>query len=181
MKQSRPHTKVTVIFQDEARFGQQGTLTRVWAPRGSRPTVLRQNGRESVWVFAAVEPSTGWTTTMVSSTADIRSMQLFVDRVAAGLEHREHAVMVLDRAGWHTSRKLRWPKRITPLFLPPYSPELNPVERLWHWLRQHCWSNRCFDTKEDLIIEALEGAWSLDWETIRSVCRAAWIVPEDQL
>lgn len=181
MKRNRPRTKVTVLFQDEARFGQQGTLTRVWAPRGSRPTVLRQNGRESVWVFAAVEPSTGWTTTMVSSTADVCSMQLFLDRVAAGLRRGEHAVMVLDRAGWHTSQKLRWPKRITPLFLPPYSPELNPVERLWLWLRQHCWSNRCFDTREDLIIEALEGAWSLDWNTIRSVCRAAWIVPEDQL
>ena len=108
-------------------------------------------------------------------------MRRFLDRSPDGLERREHAVMLLDRAGWHTSRTLRWPKRIVPRFLPPYSPDLNPVERRWLWLRQHCWRNRCFDTKSDLIIEALEGAWSLDWHTIRSVRRASWIVPGDQL
>ncbi|HMN97260.1 MAG TPA: transposase [Phycisphaerales bacterium] len=74
-----------------------------------------------------------------------------------GLERREHAVMVLDRAGWNTSRTLRRPKRITPIVLPPHSPELNRVERVWPWLHRHCWSDGCLEAKHDLIIEALGG------------------------
>lgn len=170
-----------MLFQDEARFGQQGTLTHVWARRGSRPTVTRQNGRKSVWVFAAVEPATGWSTAMVSRSANTEAMQVFLDIVASKLGPREHAVMVLDGAGWHTSKGLRWPPRITPLHLPPYSPELNCVERMWLWLREHQWGNRCYATEDDLIRAAFEGHRALDRATIRSVCRSAWITPEDQL
>jgi len=106
-------------LQDEARFGQQGTLTAVWALEGSRPTGVRQHGRKSIWVLAAVEPATGWS----------KMTQAILDAAARRLSRREHAVMILDGAGWHGSPKLRWPRRITPLFLPPYSPELNPVEQ----------------------------------------------------
>jgi hypothetical protein len=72
------------------------------------------------------------------------TMQSFLAAPASKLRRRADAVMILDGAGWHCAHKLRWPRRITPLFLPPYSPELNPVERLWHWLREHHWSNRAY-------------------------------------
>jgi hypothetical protein len=115
----RPRTKVRVWFQDEARFGQQGTLTAVWAIKGSRPTVVRQNGRKSIWVFAAVEPATGWSLAMPFRDVNTATMQAFLDAAARKLRRREHAVMILDGAGWHSAHKLRWPRRITPLFLPP--------------------------------------------------------------
>jgi len=67
---------------------------------------------------------------------------------------RQHAVMVLDRAGWHTAKQLNWPRRITPLFLPPYSPELNPAERLWLWSRERHWSNRVYPDEQSLFREA---------------------------
>lgn len=178
MRRERPRTKVRVLFQDEGRFGQQGTLTHVWARRGSRPTVVRQNGRKSVWVFAAVEPATGWSKAMVSRSANTEAMQVFLDIVAAELGPREHAVMVLDGAGWHRAKGLRWPKCITPLYLPPYSPELNCVERLWLWLREHHWSNRCYATEDDLVIAAHKAHREMDRATVRSVCRTAWLTPE---
>lgn len=179
MRSERPRTKLRVLFQDEARFGQQGTLTRVWARRGSRPTVVRQNGRKSVWVFGAVEPATGWSYAMISRHADTDAMQVFLDVVSAKIGRREHTVMVLDGAGWHRSKALRWPRNITPLYLPPYSPELNCVERLWLWLREHHWSNRCYETEHDLVVAAIKAHGSLDRATIRSVCRTAWLTPED--
>ncbi|MBX3373172.1 MAG: IS630 family transposase [Phycisphaeraceae bacterium] len=181
MQDARPRTRLRVLFQDEARFGQQGTLTTVWAPAGSRPTVIRQNGRRSIWVFAAVEPASGWSMAMVARHANTESMQTFLDRTASHIRPREHAVMILDGAGWHCSKELRWPKRITPLFLPPYSPELNPVERLWLWFRNNDWSNRVFEDEEALIAAARESHRRLTRARVRSVCRASWITPEEHL
>lgn len=129
VRASRPRTKVRVWFQDEARFGQQGTLTSVWAAKGSRPTVVRQNGRKSIWVFGIVDPATGWSMVSPHREANTATMQKFLHAAAKKLGTRQHAVMVLDRAEWHTAKQLKWPRRITPLFLPPYSPELNPAVR----------------------------------------------------
>ena len=86
-----------------------------------------------------------------------QTTQAFLDAAARRLRRREHAVMILDGAGWHRSHKLRWPRRITPLFLPPYPPELNPVERLWHWFREHHWSNRTYADEQALVAEAIRG------------------------
>ena len=179
VRASRPRTKVRVWFQDEARFGQQGTLTAVWAIKGSRPTVVRQNGRKSIWVFAAVEPATGWSLAMPFRDVNTATMQAFLDAAASKLHRREHAVMILDGAGWHSAHKLRWPRRITPLFLPPYSPELNPVERLWHWLREQHWSNRTYADEQALVEEAIRSHRALRGKDIRSICRTRWITPED--
>lgn len=79
LQAAKPRTRVRVLFQDEARFGQQGTLSTVWAPTGSRPSVIRQNGRKSIWVFAAVEPETGWSMATTFRDANTESMQAFLD------------------------------------------------------------------------------------------------------
>ncbi len=81
-------------------------------------------------------------------------MQQFLNAAAKKLGPRQHAVMVLDKAEWHTAKQLKWPRRITPLFLPPYSPELNPAERLWLWFRERHWSNRVYPDEPSLIHEA---------------------------
>ena len=107
--------------------------------------------------------------------------QAFLDAAAKRLRRREHAVMILDGAGWHCSHKLRWPRRITPLFLPPYSPELNPVERLWHWFREHHWSNRTYADEQALVAEAIRSHRTLRRKDIRSICRVGWVTPEDQV
>jgi transposase len=84
-------------------------------------------------------------------------------------------VLVLDRAGWHLSKALQIPENITLLHLPPYSPQLNPVERLWAYLRSHYLSNRLYQDYNDLL-QACAKAWNqLTSEQLSSICRTEWI------
>lgn len=86
-----------------------------------------------------------------------------------------HIVLVLDRAGWHRSKALQVPENITLLHLPAYSPELNPVERLWAYARSHYLSNRVYHDYDDLF-HACGIAWNqLTPEQLRSTCRTEWI------
>lgn len=85
-------------------------------------------------------------------------MQLHIDKIALNVTRGAHAVLLLDRAGWHIAGDLNWPKNITPILLPSRSPELNPVENVWQHLRANYLSNRVFETYED-IIDAACGAW----------------------
>jgi len=86
-----------------------------------------------------------------------------------------HAAVILDRAGWHRSQGLLVPGNITLLELPPYSPELNPVEPVWHYLRSHWLANSVFRSLAD-IMDACEMAWNrfaTDHGLIRSLCAVA--------
>ena len=80
-------------------------------------------------------------------------MQLHLDEISRNVAEGAHAVLLLDRAGWHTTRKLDVPDNITPIFLPSRAPELNPVENVWHYLRQNWLSNTVFENY-DAIIDA---------------------------
>ena len=96
-------------------------------------------------------------------------MIAFLAPFAATLAKDEHAVLVLDRAGWHTAKRLVIPSDVTLVWLPPYSPQLNPVERLWLFLRERHLSHRLLDTY-DAVVDALCRAWNaLTAERIRSL------------
>jgi transposase len=159
-------------YQDEARFGQHGTLTRVWAKVGTRPPAIRQTQYEYLYVFTAVCPATGDACGLISPHVNTGVMNAFLDPFSRELPAGVHAVMVLDRAGWHTSRTLVVPANVTLVPLPPKSPELNPAENLWHYLRSHHWSNRPYPTWADLKAAAVD-AWRrvcLVPDLIRTVC-----------
>jgi len=81
-----------------------------------------------------------------------------IDEIALHVARDAHAMLLLDRAGWHTTGNLRWPKNITPILLPSRSPELNPVEQAWQFLRANYLSNRVFETYDE-IIDAACDAW----------------------
>jgi transposase len=103
------------------------------------------------------------------------AMNEFLRRFAATLPGDEHAVMLLDGAGWHTGRDLAVPHNVTLLHLPPYSPELNPVERVWLYLRERHLSHRLHEGYT-AIIEAVCDAWrKLTPKRLRSLCRYPWI------
>jgi len=160
---------------DQARIGQQGTLTRVWARTGSRPTAVKQTEYEWVYLWAAVEPMTGQSVAMITPTVDTALMNQFLQGLSGTLHANEHAVLVLDQAGWHLAKTLVVPPNITLLHLPPYSPELNPTERLWAWMRSHYLANRVYRDYRELL-QATDQAWcQLDAQTIKSVCRCPWI------
>ena len=85
-------------------------------------------------------------------------MQLHVHEISRNVQRGAHAVLLLDRAGWHTTEKLIVPRNMTLIFLPSRAPELNPVENVWQYLRQNWLSNRVFDGY-DAIIDAACQAW----------------------
>jgi transposase len=108
--------------------------------------------------------------------ADTEAMQLHLDEISRAVARGAHAVLLLDRAGWHTSGRLAVPKNISLVFLPSRAPELNPVENVWHYLRQNWLSNRVFETY-DAILDAACEAWRnllANPSTITSVGHREW-------
>ena len=109
--------------------------------------------------------------------ANTEAMQEFLDRFAATIAADEHVVMVLDQAGWHRSGALRVPAEMTLVALPPYSPELNPVERLWLYLKERFLSHR-LHADYDAIVDAACRAWNrltAEVGRITSLCSYPWI------
>ena len=163
-------------FQDEARFGQQGTITRVWAKKGSRPRAVRQTKYEWLYVVGAVCPETGESVGLLSPTIDSDVVNVFLKQFPAEVSQDVHILMLWDQAGFHTSKKLKIPDNVTIVPLPPYSPELNPVENLWHYFRSHYWANRIYTDYNALRLAAVD-AWqkaALDKEIVKSVCFAEY-------
>ena len=177
-----PHGgRVRTFFMDEARLGQQGTLTRVWARTGSRPTAVKQARYEWVYLYAAVEPATGESVALLAPNVDTGTFNVFLSMLAAEVRPDEHAVLVMDRAGWHRSKALRLPDCVTVLLLPPYSPELNPVENLWHHLRSHHLSNRAYDDYDHLVDAGTEAWRRLTPAVLKSVCGCPYLERAGQL
>lgn len=163
---------------DEARFGQQGTLTRMWAPRGSRPTAVKQTRYEWVYLYAAVEPTTGTSVALQAPHVNTGTMSVFLRMLSQELGPNDHAVLIMDQAGWHKSRKLAMPDNITILLLPPYSPELNPIERLWAYLRSHYLANRTYDDYQHLLDAGADAWQQLTPELLRTVCACDYLPRE---
>jgi transposase len=175
VKAEHPGKRIRWFVQDEARIGQQGTMTRVWARTGSRPSAVRQTEYEWVYLWAAAEPATGQSIAMITPTVNTDLMNRFLSGLSDELAADEHTVLALDNAGWHVANALKIPDNVTLLPLPAYSPELNPAERLWLWLRSHELSNRIYDDYDDLLRET-DRAWlALDAGTIKSICACSWI------
>ncbi len=168
-------TRVEVWFQDEARIGQKNSLTRVWGQTGSRPAAPKHLGFASAYVFGAVCPSEGKAAALIMPVCNTVAMNHHLREISSQVADDAHAVVILDGAGWHRSQGLVVPSNVTLLELPPYSPELNPVERVWHYLRSHWLANSVFRSLAD-IMDACETAWqrfAADPGLIRSLCAVA--------
>ena len=163
MKQALPARArgkpLEVWFQDEARIGQKGTLTRIWAGLGSRPRGPRDSRYKWAYIFAAVcsERATG--AALVMPYANTEAMNLHLQEISRAVAPGAHAALVFDGAGWHTSPALEPPDNITPIRLPPYAPELNPNENIWEYMRKNYLALRVVDDY-DAIVEACCKAWN---------------------
>lgn len=131
----------------------------MWWKRGQRPPGLCDKRFTFAYIFAAVEPGTDNAFALVMPHADTETMQEFLDRLSATIGEDEHVAMMLDRAGWHEANDLVAPANITLVPLPSYSPELNPVERLWLHLKERFLSHRLLDDY-DAIVDAACDAWN---------------------
>ncbi len=167
---------IELWFQDEARIGQKNGLVRQWARRGTRPRQPADQRYESAYLFGAICPARGVGAALAMPFADTNAMQAHLDEIAMTVARGAHAVLLLDRAGWHTTAKLAVPVNITVIFLPSRAPELNPVENVWQYLRANWLSNRVFDTYDD-IIDAACDAWNrliAQPKTITSIGMRDW-------
>ena len=146
-----------VSCKDEARIGQKNGLVRQWGPAWNAPQTADQR-YDNAYLFGAICPARGVGAALALPYADTNMMQLHLDEISRNVAEGAHAVLLLDRAGWHTMGKLDVPKNITPIFLPSRAPELNPVENVWQYLRQNWLSNTVFENY-DAIVDAACDAW----------------------
>ena len=155
----RGGTVIEIWFADEARVGQKNKLTRRWARRGSRPSAAKDQRTASVYIFGAICPALGKGAGLVLPRCTTEGMARQLAEISRGVAPGAHGLVLVDRAGWHLSRRLVVPENLTLLLLPPRSPELNPVENVWQFLRDNWLSNRIFRCEAD-IVEHCCAAWN---------------------
>ncbi len=141
------------------RLGQKNGLVRQWARTGTRLRQPKDQRYQSAYIFGAICPARGTGAAVVMPKANTDAMQRHLDEISRRVRRASHAVLLLDRAGWHTTGALAVPANITLVFLPPRSPELNPAENIWQYLRQNHLSNRVFATYDDILETACQ-AWN---------------------
>ena len=145
--------------RDEARIGQKNTITRRWAKRGTRPRAPQDQRTKSAYIFGAICPAKGKGAGLVLPWCTTQAMAAHLEEISLAVDPGAHAILMLDQAGWHTSAKLAVPDNITLLPLPPRSPELNPVENVWQYLRGNWLSNRVFTSYDDIVGHCCD-AWN---------------------
>jgi transposase len=167
---------VRLLFEDEARFGRISDPRRCWAPPGVRPEVNTQWIREYEYAFAAVSPQDGTLDTLALPTVNAEAMSVFLPEVSR--RHRDELLLlVLDGAGWPRAKRLQVPAHMRLIFLPPWSPQLNPVEHVWDEVREKWFANRVFasmEAVENQLVTAL-ATWEADAPRVPSRTGFDWI------
>jgi transposase len=173
MASSRPDAEI--FFFDEGRFGLKPVVGRCWTRRGERAVVNVQPGYKNFYMYSAVNPATGEDVSLFLPWVNTAMMNIFLENLGVALGGR-HCLLVMDQARWHTTDELQVPSTIELVFLPPYSPELNPVERLWQWLKRHSLRNRFYKNLED-VIEAVQSCLQQATNTfLKRLCRCNYLL-----
>lgn len=169
---------IKLFFEDEARFGRINIVGKCWVAKGMRATVTQQMIREYIYAYTCVCPETGENYSIISPVNNTEAMNVFLKVFGKAYEHYR-IILSLDGAGWHTSKKVKLPENIQLLKLPPYSPELNPTEHIWDYIReQKKFNNHTFSS-----LDAVEKQLSIslkeindEKETLKSMCGFPWII-----
>ncbi|WHP07590.1 MULTISPECIES: IS630 family transposase [Acinetobacter] len=165
---------VEIWFQDETRIGQQGSLSRIWHYCGQRPRLIRQQQFLCRYIFGAICPEHGTSAGLILPQVNKVTMQLHMAEISKYVSQGKHAVVVMDGALWH-QESLNLPN-VSILKLPPYSPELNPMEQVWLMMKKRYLSNRCYSNIE-AILDGCCQAWQGICEavdTIKSLTQRQW-------
>lgn len=168
---------IKLMFQDEARFGRISDVRRCWAPYPMRPLCKAMLSHEYTYAYGAVDVVSGEFDSLILPCVNTQCTQLFIDELVA--RHPQHRiVMVLDGAGWHRSAALKVPPNMRLLGLPPYAPELNPVEHIWDELREKYFYNKTFNSISALEDQLAAGLTDLenDRPRVRSIVSWDWII-----
>lgn len=172
---SRP---VMLFFEDEGRFGRSNNVSKCWAARGVRPAVKKQIVRQYTYAYASVCPETGESHSLVISGSNTEIMNYYLNDLSE-VYKQYRIILCTDNASWHTSRSLKIPENIVFLYLPPYSPQLNPVEHLWDYIReQKGFNNRIINSIEEVIDKLSDALHQIEQEKdiIKSMCNFSWLL-----
>ena len=173
-----PEKRVRLWVQDEGRFGLKPLLTRIWAKRGQRPVIAQRRRYHWLYTYIFVEPHTGQSEYLILPSVSVELMQLALEEFSRAVdpEQRQIIVLLLDRAGWHTSLRLQVPKNIVLLPFPPYTPELSPAEPMVLKLKLPL-ANQMLDTlqqiEDRLVAECLR--LQAHPQEVRALTRFPWI------
>ena len=162
-----------LFFFDEGRFGLKPTLGRFWAKRGEKVIAKVEPRYRNFYLYSSVSPHTGEMYSLILPWVNTEIMSLYLKKFSDAYADKK-ILLIMDQAGWHKSKHLEIPDNITIIFLPPYSPELNPVERLWQWLRRHACRNKYFEKEEALIMALCKAIKSLTKSRLKSICRCSY-------
>ena len=145
---------------------------------GLTATPAEGSAYDNAYLFGAVCPSRDTGVAVIMPNADTEAMQKHIDEIGRAVTPGAHALIILDKAGWHTTGKLKLPSNLTLVPLPPACPELNAAENIWQYLRQTYLSNRVFQTYDD-ILDACQDAWRkllAEVGRITSVATREWAI-----
>ena len=165
------------MFHDEGRFGRISNPRRCWAPRGMRPHVPNQIVREYTYAYVAASPHDGAMDSLIMPEVSEKAMSIFL-REVSDRHPDEFILMIMDGAGWHKAKALSVPDNVALIFLPPYSPELNPVEHIWDSIRENDFCNEVFNSIEAVEDQLMRSLATLEKDpaSVASTTGFHWIV-----
>ncbi len=163
------------MFQDEAGFGRINKPKYCWCEKGIRPCVPCQHIREYRYAFGAVEPLTGDSCFLVMPSSDTVCMNIFLQELSK--QYKDDVVLLCcDGAAWHKSKTLVIPKNIVLFHIPPYTPEMNPIEQIWKEIRKRGFKNEVFDTLAKVVDRLCDVIHDLPKTVIQSITGRDWIL-----
>ena len=163
--------EVPVYFFDESRFGTHSKHGLGWFKKGSRTPVLTKLGFKSFYLYSATNHKSGDIFSLIMPSVNKDCMKVFIEEFTKTISGK--AIIIMDQAGWH--KGLSTQENIEIIFLPPYSPELNPVERLWQHIKDAVLKNKVYTDLEALEDKLVEFINVISNETIMSVCNCSYI------
>lgn len=167
--------KVRLMFQDEAGFGRINKPKYCWCFPGLRPHVPCHHIREYRYVYGAVEPLTGESFFLILPYCNTICMNVFLKELS-NTYPMDRIILVCDGASWHKAKGLEIPQNIRLVFLPPATPEMNPIEQVWKEIRKRGFKNEIFSTLEKVVDRLCFTIVSLSKETIKSITLREWIL-----
>ena len=163
------------MFQDEAGFGRINKPKYCWCFKGLRPVVPCHHIREYRYAYGAVEPLTGDSFFLVLPYSNTDCMNIFLQKLSETYPN-DLIILACDRATWHRSKSLIIPDNIRLFYLPPATPEMNPIEQIWKEIRKRGFKNEIFKTLDKVVIRLCETICSLSNDIIKSITGRDWIL-----
>ncbi len=163
------------MFQDEAGFGRINKPKACWCAKGIRPSVPCHHIREYRYAYGAVEPVTGESFFLVMPYCNTECMNIFLRELSSRFSE-DIILLCCDGAAWHKSKALKLPENIVLFHIPPYTPEMNPIEQIWKELRKRGFCNEVFATLEKVVDRLCDAILSLSNQVISSITGRDWII-----